>query len=202
MICVVCLKPSTFRCKICATLYCSIICQRKDWNIAHKFTCCSPGDFRLSHILKGILKKEQQLKNKDKGFTNTMIFTSACLDFFEDKRLLSFYPFATDGKQYNFANNICCVCGNKVDYKGPLRDVQKTIYIGEELREVDYWTCIACNIANKEICAVSLMETGKCGFYARQRFLIFMLCIQDYVPKDIIKYIFDLYRQNKCACWK
>ena len=40
-VCLVCLKPADKRCSKCKiALYCSIDCQRRDWNAGHKGICC------------------------------------------------------------------------------------------------------------------------------------------------------------------
>lgn len=198
--CVKCNKKSSSRCKVCQTPYCGRKCQKEDWHLTHKFICHAPGDFQLPYILKGIIEKDRVLKSKKLKFLGIYKYinlSNTNLEYFEDSKLIDFKAFKIGGREIEFRSKICCVCGNVVDYRGPLKDVKQTIIIDNQ--ELEYYRCIACNNANKKICSRSLMETSKCGFYVKQRFMDFLLCIEQWmIPKDIIYTIFLTYRKIIC----
>jgi len=158
--------------------YCSVKCQKEDWKLGHKLIC----KLTLSEVLKYTVSHHQQQKS---WILNEIYLSSN--NIFDKTHL---FPF--------LMCNFCAVCGNIVQYKGPLMHVMVTFRLGRHC--VIYYRCNSCQMNNERICQVTFQNVKTCF---SQKMVVFISSVtrEMWLPSDIVKLIVRLcYGMKCCSC--
>lgn len=102
----------------------------------------------------------------------------------------------------NLQEHRCGICGDDTRYSGPLNDITKSFFIGDNIK-VSYYHCYNC--IHKHLCKTTCKETTICYKDYKLKILIFMFAIKlnfAYIPRDVVGLILKLCKEIKCCWWR